>query len=180
MSLNDSQEANPSPSNNYLIRIIAVSSATTVALMGLIAGTLLLLTHPKTPASPNPFTLKKPSESFPIYYSTQPPIGYVADPKSVTQPHDGVLLFNLLKGNDKIVVTEEARTDKMVNLGAFYQSLKDSKQVVVSDGSIATGYFGTTKVASRANNHTWVIATTTANVSLDDLRTMMEHLTNAP
>lgn len=166
--------------------IIAWTAAATLTVTVIFVGVFLLLAKPHAPnttakvqTSPgNPFATKRPTVAFPLYYSKTPPAGYIADQNSITEPHDGVILYNLLKGKDKIVVTEEARTDKLVNLGAFYEKLKDSKQIVVSDGSIATGYFGSTRVASRANNHTWILVTTTADVSFDDLTAMLKNITS--
>jgi hypothetical protein len=159
-------------------RVVVLTVITTLVCLGLVAGAVwLYIGHQASPV--NPFASSLPSASFPLYYSTKLPAGYTADPKSVNEPQAGVILYNLVKGTHKIVISEEARSDKMVNIGAFYQSLKDSKQTIVSDGAIATGYFGSMEVASRANNTTWIIATTTDNISFSQLTAMLKNLSIA-
>jgi hypothetical protein len=181
MSLSENNETQPELAEaikRNLSRIIMLTTATTLVLTGLMAGVFFVLTKPHI-SSTNPFAVSKPSTDFPLYYPKTLPEGYVADRNSVTSPHDGVILFNLNRGKDQIVVTEQARTSKMVDFSTFFKQIKGLKQTVVSDGSIATGYFGDTKLASRIGNKTWIIATTTSEVSLDQLSAMLQSLTTA-
>ena len=131
------------------------------------------------PAVVNPFTTKtQASVQFPLYYPTQLPSGYRIDPKSVSEPQQDVVLFNLIgPRGEKIYLSEEARPQTF-NLGGFYDKFQDLKETPVSDGSVAVGRLngGQTEVASRANNKTWVLSNTNANIPLDQLTTMLKSL----
>jgi hypothetical protein len=131
-------------------------------------------------ANANPFTAKQmASVQFPLYYPTNPPIGYHIDTKSVTEPQQGVIVFSLVgpKG-EKLYVSEEARSETF-DLGGFYNKFHDLKETPVSDGSIAVGRVNgdQTEVASRANNKTWILSNTSANIPLEQLTTMLKSLT---
>jgi hypothetical protein len=134
------------------------------------------------PAAADPFTAKDMSSvQFPLYYPTQLPSGFRTDTKSVSHPEQGVVVFYLIgPNNSKLYISEEVR-DSTFNLGGFYNSFEGLKEIGVSDGAIAVGhlYGGTTEVASRANNKTWVLANTTAHIPLSQLQTMLKSLTQA-
>lgn len=128
----------------------------------------------------SPFTAKvQSSVQFPLYYPTQLPVGYSLDPKTVTEPKQGVVLFQLNGPGDAVIsVSEEARPNSF-NLGGFYKQFTGYKSIPVSGGVIATGYvqYGQVQVASRANNQTWVLATTPQRVPQNQLIDMMRSLT---
>jgi len=134
------------------------------------------------PAVVDPFTSANSSSvSFPLYYPTNVPRGFRIDTKSVTSPQDGVIVFDLVgPKNSKLYISEEARSSTF-NLGGFYTSFQGLKEIGVSDGAIAVGRIndGQTEVASRANNQTWTLATTAANIPMDQLISMLKSLTHA-
>lgn len=132
------------------------------------------------PAVVNPFSTGViAAMKFPLYYPTNLPTGYRIDAKSVTQPSDGVVVFDMVgpKG-EKIYMSEEARPISF-DLGGFYKKFQDLQEVPVSDGSIAVGRVnsGQTEVVSRANNKTWILSNTTASIPSDQLVTMLKSLT---
>jgi hypothetical protein len=134
------------------------------------------------PAVVNPFSKSvTASVQFPLYYPTQVPAGYRVDTKSVTQPQQGVVVFNLIgpRGH-KIYLSEEARPVTF-DLGGFYNKFQDLKETPVTDGDVAVGRVshGLTEIASRANNKTWILSNTTANIPLDQLTIMLKSLTPA-
>lgn len=134
------------------------------------------------PAVVNPFpTNVVAAMKFPIYYPTNIPSGYKIDTKSVTQPAAQVVVFDMTgpKGA-KLYVSEEARPESF-DLGGFYRKFQDLKEVPVSDGSIAVGTLnsGQTEVVSRANDKTWILSNTTANIPLDQLVTMLKSIAAA-
>jgi hypothetical protein len=146
---------------------------------GIVVGAVLVwlgITQPWH-QDPSPFTPAVASSvQFPLYYPTTLPKGYHIDKKSVTTPDTGVVVFEIHgpKGQ-KLFVSEEARSETF-NLGGFYKSLKDMKQVGVSDGAIAVGHNGNNLVGSRANNKTWILTNTRASVSPDDIIAMLRSL----
>lgn len=128
----------------------------------------------------DPFTSRiLSSMQFPLYYPTELPTGYRIDTKSVNVPQQGVVVFSMIgpKG-EKLYMSEEARPSSF-DLGGFYNKFQDRKEVGVSDGAIAVGQLdgGRTEVASRANNKTWILSNTRANIPLEQLTTMMKSLT---
>lgn len=132
------------------------------------------------PAVVNPFsTGVVAAMKFPLYYPTNLPNGYRVDKKSVSHPSDGVVVFDMIgpKG-EKLYMSEEARPVSF-DLGGFYKKFQDLKEVPVSDGSVAVGRVnsGQTEIVSRANNKTWVLSNTTANIPLDQLVSMLKSLT---
>jgi len=132
------------------------------------------------PAVVNPFNSHiSSSMQFPLYYPTQLPAGYRIDTKSVNVPQQGVVVFNMVgpKGS-KLYMSEEARPSTF-DLGGFYQKFQNLKETSVSDGAVAVGRVnsGQTEVASRANNKTWILSNTTANIPLNQLTNMMKSLT---
>lgn len=134
------------------------------------------------PANANPFTAKElAAVQFPLYYPTQLPTGYRIDTKSVNMPQSGVVVFDMSGPNGKkIYMSEEARPSTF-DLGGFYKKFEDLKEIPVSDGSVAVGKLGggTTEIVSRANNKTWILSNTTANIPLDQLVAMMKSLSNS-
>ncbi|MFI5275293.1 MAG: hypothetical protein ACHQT5_00520 [Candidatus Saccharimonadales bacterium] len=132
------------------------------------------------PAVVNPFSTGIiAAMKFPLYYPTHLPTGYRIDKKSVNQPEAGVVVFDMIgpKG-EKLYMSEEARPGTF-DLGGFYKKFQDLKEVPVSDGSIAVGRVnsGQTEIVSRANNKTWVLSNTTANLPADQLVAMLQSIT---
>ena len=142
-----------------------------------VAGWFVFLRQP--PANANPFTATDIAVNhFPIYYPLRLPAGYRIDPKSVTEPQAGVVVFTMRgpKG-EKLYMSQEARPTKY-GVGNFYNSFSDLKEVPVSDGAIAVGHLGNgaIEVVSRANSTTWLISNTKAHIPFDELITMMRNL----
>lgn len=132
------------------------------------------------PAVVNPFSTGViAAMKFPLYYPTNLPRGYRIDKKSVTQPSDGVVVFDMIgpKG-DKLYMSEEARPTTF-DLGGFYKKFQGLQEIPVSDGTVAVGRVnnGQTEIVSRANNKTWVLSNTSANVPQDQLVAMLKSLT---
>lgn len=75
-------------------------------------------------------------------------------------------------------MSEEARPTTF-DLGGFYKKFQDLQEIPVSDGSVAVGRVnsGQTEIVSRANNKTWILSNTTANIPLDQLVDMLKSLT---
>lgn len=132
------------------------------------------------PANANPFTAKQmASVQFPLYYPTQLPDGYRIDASSVNEPQQGVIVFSLIgPKSKKLYISEEARPSTF-DLGGFYKKFEDLREIPVSDGTVAVGKLGggTTEIVSRANNKTWILSNTTANIPLDQLVAMLKSLT---
>lgn len=132
------------------------------------------------PAVVNPFSTGViAAMKFPLYYPTNLPSGFKIDTKSVTQPSDGVVVFTILgpKG-EKLYMSEEARPSTF-DLGGFYKKFEDLKEYPVSDGTVAVGRVnsGATEIVSRANNKTWILSNTQANIPPDQLVQMLKSLT---
>jgi hypothetical protein len=129
----------------------------------------------------NPFTAQEiASAQFPLYYPSHLPFGYQVDPKSVTEPSAGVLIFTALGPNNeaKIYFSEEARPTKY-DVGAFYSKFSNLHEIGFGDGAIAVGNAGDggTKIASRLTSKTWIIANTNNQaISPSQLTGIMEHM----
>jgi hypothetical protein len=134
----------------------------------------------RQPANANPFTPKvMASVQFSLYYPTRLPTGYRIDGKSVTEPQQGVVVFNMVgPRGQKLYMSEEARPTSF-DLGGFYKKFAGLKEIGVSDGAIAVGHInsGRTEIASRANNKTWILSNTTASIPFNQLIDTMKSLT---
>jgi hypothetical protein len=165
------------PKRRHFKRTISVA-VIVVAVAATVMALYLRLSDNQT--TTNPFTAKvQSSVQFPLYYPTSLPAGYTIDSESVTEPHTGVVAFKLVSQNGGIMyVSEEARPQSF-DLGGFYKQFTSYRGLAVSDGTIATGYVrsGQTEIASRANNQTWVLVTTSERVSQNQLIGMMRSLT---
>lgn len=166
-----------SPRKNKKLPMIIASAAIVVLAIG--AGVYWRLFIWQPPVV-NPFSTGViAAMKFPLYYPTSLPSGYRIDTKSVSQPSDGVVVFDMIgpKG-DKLYMSEEARPTTF-DLGGFYKKFQDLQEIPVSDGSVAVGRVnsGQTEIVSRANNKTWILSNTTANIPLDQLVDMLKSLT---
>jgi len=75
-------------------------------------------------------------------------------------------------------MSEEARPTKY-DIGGFYTKFTDLKEVVVSEGSIASGLINNnqTKIASRLYDKTWVLTNTNdPGVSAAQLAAMLKSM----
>jgi hypothetical protein len=158
----------------------------TLAVGGVLSGILvstgiwLGVAQPWQPSNSNPFTTSLiAAMKFPIYYPTKLPAGYHIDRKSIQSPADNVVVMTVLgpKG-EKLYISQEARPAKF-DLGGFYNSLTELKQVSAPDGGIAVGYNGRTIVGSRANNTTWILSNTNAALPPDQIITTLQSFTHA-
>lgn len=132
------------------------------------------------PAVINPFSAKiLASAQFPLYYPKTLPTDYRIDAKSVTEPQQGVVVFDVVGPNGhKLYISEEARPSTF-DLGGFYNKFTALKETPVSDGAVAVGRINNnrTEIASRATNKTWILSNTTAQIPLNQLTVMLESLT---
>lgn len=161
-------------------RTLTIVACSLVVLGAGVTGWLLFAGGPA--ANANPFTPAiLASAKFPLYYPTQLPDGYRIDPSSVTEPEANVVVVTLRGPHgEKLYMSEEPRS-KTFDLGGFYQSLSNLKEVAVSDGAVAVGFDNKTRneVVSRANNQTWILCNTTAHVPQSQLVAMLKSLTNS-
>lgn len=141
---------------------------------------LWLSSRNKQPANGSPMpALAAITESFPLYYPKQLPSGFHLQNSSVSQPQSGVVVFDAIGlKNQKIYFSEEARPTTY-DIGGFYAKFQDLKEVGVSDGAIAVGRIsdGGTEIAGRANNLTWILSNTNAQIPLGQLVTMLKSIT---
>ena len=148
-------------------------------LLGAGGGTVWLLTLHK-PAAVDPFDAKTlASVDFPLYYPLQIPKGFRTDPKSVTEPQSGVVVFDMKdsKGR-KIFVSEEARSSTY-NYGGFFNGIERSSQFKAQFGAAITGYLNNEQnvVGSIVSQKTWVIVNAKAgDTSPAQLKTIIATL----
>jgi hypothetical protein len=130
---------------------------------------------------PNPFTpAVVASLKFPVYYPTKLPADYHIDRNSVNEPQGNVVVLTMLgPGGAKLYMSEEVRPDRY-NVGGYFQSLDNLKELPVQGGTIAIGQ-GTNSetVASRLYNNTWILANTHAAIPKDQLIKMLQSMTLA-
>ena len=115
---------------------------------------------------------------FTLYYPTSLPAGYKIDTKTVSQPSDGVVVFDI-KGpkNNTIYISEETRPSEF-DIGGFFEGFSDLHQYSITGGDIATGRIegGRLAVGSMLNNSVWIIANTKADISPSQMKALIESL----
>ncbi|HEY8999382.1 MAG TPA: hypothetical protein VIM53_03610 [Candidatus Saccharimonadales bacterium] len=173
------------PSHNVTVRrrrlskrLAVISFVTCFVLVG--GGLTYWWFLVRQPAVVNPFSASVlAAAQTPLYYPTQLPNGYRIDTKSVTAPQAGVTVLTLAgPKNQQIYMSEEARPTKY-DIGGFYTKFTDLKEVVVSEGSIASGLINNnqTKIASRLYDKTWVLTNTNdPGVSAAQLAAMLKSM----
>jgi hypothetical protein len=134
----------------------------------------------RKPVSSDPFTAQlEASLQFPLYYPTWLPNGYHLDTRSITEPQAGVLTFDIVNSaNMKIYVSEEAIPTHF-SISSYTAKLRSLKQSNTVTQSIAVGYGQTSNVAigSLYNDKTWLLANTSAPLSLEQVMEVMKSFT---
>lgn len=160
-------------------RLVTITSVFGAAL--LIAAAISWKLFIWQPANVDPFSTQLTSSlQFPLFHPTYVPSGYRVNPKSVTEPTTGVVVFSLDGPNKgKIYISEEARPTKY-DIGGFFTRFSDLKESAITGGTIATGKIskGQTEIASMLNNKAWIICNTNAPVPMDQMTNLVRGLSS--
>jgi hypothetical protein len=97
--------------------------------------------------------------NFPLYQPGWMPSGFTADARSVSQPQEGVVIFNLTGAQgEKIYVSEEGRS-KTYDYGGFFKRIENNEQFKTGLGQAVVGHTdsGKTTIGSVVSENTWII-----------------------
>ena len=97
--------------------------------------------------------------NFPLYQPSWLPQGYSIETASITQPQEGVVVFNLTNAaGNKIYISEAARSETY-DYGGFFNRIEKNAQFKAKLGQAVVGYVDGEKtvIGSLVSEKTWII-----------------------
>jgi hypothetical protein len=143
--------------------------------------------HKRVPLSPDPVPLSvRKSVGFPVYYPVQNdlPTGYTLDLKSLTSPSNGVLIFTVDYGSNKIIFSEQKKpsSTQIQSFNANYIPLRTGYQTPAGQAEISAYNNGNknlqTLVSFPTNGSTWIIITAPPNINQNQLEQVLSAITD--
>jgi hypothetical protein len=159
----------------YITRASVFGTLIVIVIIGIGSASWLFLFNKHPDA--DPFTTSTlASLDFPIYYPRTLPSGYRINPKSVTEPLSGVVVFTIIgPNNQKLYMSQETRPATF-NFGGYYKAFANVHETTTPEGTIAVGYInkGVTAIGSLATDK--IVVNTTTQLPLSDLTSLLNSL----
>lgn len=143
-----------------------------LAILSALSISVLQLTHKQ--ASPKELSDVRKTVSFPVYYPSSLPNGYIFKNGSVAA-QNGVLFYKLQNGSQTVSISEQAMPDPPPDIKNS-QANNNVKQINIADGRALVGLYKQTPVAIALTKTTLINLNTSGGVTNDALTSIVQNL----